>query len=141
MCALSVASQLDNDADLEWLMHFHIATDDLHLHFSSGLETKDSVLPRSAAYPTMSPGTGLFTMRDRKPKEFLTAFPGKWMETHMYDSKSTHDGTYAFAIPEDEGWGPMHNLIYVTNPCQANFINAAVVGDEVHHTTHCTCTY
>jgi hypothetical protein len=141
MCALSVASQLDNDADMEWLMHYHIAPEDLHLYFSPGLESKDSLLPRSVSFPNMSPGTGLFTTKSRKANEFVCAFPGKWMETHVYDRRSKQDGTYAFAIPEDDSWDPMHNLIYVTHPCQANFINDAVVGSEVHRTTHCTSVY
>ena len=34
-------------------------------------------------------------------------------------------------MPDNKKWGKMHNLVYVTHPCQANRINASVIGMEV----------
>jgi hypothetical protein len=130
ICALSVAIQLDATADLEWWMHYNIPSYDGHYHFENDVEKKESGVRTSSAFPDETPGTGLFTKTARKAKDFIVSFPGYWMESHVY---SEEDGSYGFTLPTDRDWGPMNDLIYVTHGgCQANFINAAVVGTEVH---------
>ena len=130
ICALSVAVQLDASADLEWWMHYNIPSVDSHYHFQADVETKVSGVKSSAEFPDENPGKGLFTKTARKTKDFIVSFPGYWMENHVFSDK---DGSYGFTLPRDGDWGPMHHLVYVTHKgCQANFMNAAVVGSEVH---------
>lgn len=109
-------------------MHYYVPKTDLHLHFADGLETKPSGVKKSRTCPNKDPGQGLYTTKARAANDFLCAFPGYWMEEHLFEARG--EG-YAFSIPKDKAWGPMHNLLYATHPCNANFINAAVVGDEV----------
>jgi hypothetical protein len=136
LCALSVASQLDVDADLEWWMRYQIPCETLHLYHEEGLEVKKSALPRSLSCPSADPGKGLFTKIKRKAGEVIVSFPGYWMEENVYGLGAGRRDHYAFSIPRGTGgWGAMHNLIYVTHPGQANYINAAKIGDEVP--THC----
>lgn len=137
MCALSVASQ-QTDGDLEWWMHYQIPQETLPLYYAKHLETKESSLPRSKSRPNQSPGDGLYTTKDRKKGEFICQFPGYWMEENVYGKQVAIDHHYAFSIPNTPAWGPMTNLIYVTHNCQANFINAAVIDEEVKR-IHASC--
>ena len=60
----------------------------------------------------------------------IIAFSGYWMEANVYGPHADIDKHYAFGIPNTGGWGPMHNLVYVTHECQANNINSATIGNE-----------
>ena len=126
--------------DLEWVMHYQIAANDTHLYFGADLTNKPSGVPSSKLLPNMEPGTGLFTEVPRKKNDLLCEFPGYWVERHMFGTKAHNDGHYAFSLSKDSGWDTMEELVYVTHTCQANFINSAIVGDEVllhHQATTC----
>ena len=144
MCALSLASQSEMGdkqmLDLEWVMHYQIACGDLHLHFTPGNKSKPSKVPASKKLPNMEAGTGLFTEVFRKKGDFLCAFPGYWVERHMFGPQAHKNGHYAFSPPKDSGWHAMEELVYVTHHCHANFINSAIVGGEVLlHNQATTC--
>ena len=131
MCAVHVAAQITPSADLEWWMHYSVNEDDLHLHYHEDLEIKESGVKRSMERPYLIPGQGLFTTQDRKKNEYICGFPGWWEELHLYDARTKIKDSYPFTVPDNKKWGKMHNLVYVTHPCQANRINAAVIGTEV----------
>jgi len=145
MCALSLASQSEKGdkqmRDLEWMMHYQIACGDLHLHFGADLKSKPSEVLAGKKLPNMDAGTGLFTEVFRKKGDFICAFPGYWVERHMFGPEAHKDGHYAFSLPKDSGWDTMEELVYVTHNCQANFINSAIVGEEVllHNQTTTCC--
>jgi len=137
MCALSVASQLDNDSDLEWWMHFQIPMQTLSMFFMDGLEERPSTLPPSKKHPNMQVGTGLFTTKARKKAEKVCSFPGYWMhaELQVECTAMAAGDSYPFSVHERNGWPAMHNLVYMTHPCQANYINAGKIQDQVHPPT------
>jgi hypothetical protein len=117
--------------DLEWMMHYQIPHENLHLHFFEGLESKESSLKRSKSFPSMRAGDGLFTTKNKKKGDLLCAFPGCWVEKKMWGQESTKPNRYAFTPPPGPEWIPMSGLVYATHNCQANLINSAVIGDEV----------
>jgi hypothetical protein len=139
-CVLSKLAQETANADLEWWMHYQIPHDTTELYFSKNLTSKASGLPRSKTFPNMDPGIGLFTDVARKEGDKIACFPGCWMTTRMYEemtptSRKKHKDNYAFRLPEGgtRQWPYETELVYMTHQCQANYINAAVVKDEVHH--------
>jgi hypothetical protein len=118
-------------------MHFQIGfhmVDDYH---QDNVEVKDSTVPRSANHPKVAVGRGLFAKTRFKKGDFVIDMPGYWMQSQLQDSvQANSKDSYSFSIPEDNGWGPMPNLVYATHTCQANFINAGVIDDVVSlHTT------
>jgi hypothetical protein len=120
-------------------MHYQIPQETVHLFFVPDVVAKASSLPASKSCPRQLPGDGLYTIKSRKKGEFICQFPGYWMEENVYGKQVAIDNHYAFGIPKGSDWGTMKNLIYVTHNCQANFINAAVIGEEVkciHARTH-----
>jgi hypothetical protein len=117
--------------DIEWMMHYQIPHENLHLHFFDGLESKGSSVAPSKTLPSLQAGTGLFTTKARKKGELLCAFPGCWVEKQMWGPESAKSDSYAFTPPPGPEWAPMSGLVYATFSCQANLINSAVIGNEV----------
>ena len=119
-------------------MHYQIALVDIHLFYQDDLEQRPSELVASESTPAHTPGKGLFTKVARKKGEFIVGFPGYWMESAVFGPAANNNGDYAFKLPKNGGWEGVHHLVYATHSCQANFINAAVVNDEVliHIRTH-----
>lgn len=131
MCALSLTAQTERYPDVEWWMHYQIPQCDLHLYFEVGVEVKDSQVRGSLTYPDVKAGKGLFAKDAYKKGALIVGFPGYWMEETVWGAENKEFRHYAFSVPSDTDWGPMHNLVYVTHSAQANYINAGVIGEEV----------
>ena len=137
MCTLFTASRYVENVDLEWLMHYQIPCLELEKFHSATLETKPSNLPRSTKNPSVDPRRGLFTTIVRKKGDLLCAFPGYWMNNDLCALQQNKEvDLYAFTPPSEQGWPQMPELVYATHPCQANFMNDGVIGEEVHKHTH-----
>jgi hypothetical protein len=130
LCALSVAAQTMG-ADPEWWMHYQIANEDIHMYHESTCEVKVSGLRGSVGRPDMHPGKGLFTTMDRTKDELIVAFPGYWMQRRVFGKQASLNDSYAFTPPSTHGWQALDDMVYVTHPSQANFINAGIIDNEV----------
>ena len=106
------------------------------MYYEKDVGVKKSTLPQSSKFPNTAVGKGLFTKIMRKKGEMIVGFPGYWMESNVYEEVPDNQERYAFELPTTGGWEGVHDLHYVTHACQANFINSALIGDEVHNHTH-----
>jgi hypothetical protein len=136
LCALSVASQADG-ADPEWWMHFQIPERELHMYHEATCNVDSSTLKGSKDNPGMNPGKGLFTLKARAKDEHILSFPGYWMQQAAFQKQAEMEVLYAFSVPPGGGWSAMNDLVYVTLPAQATFINSGIVNKEVIPITPC----
>lgn len=118
-------------------MHYQIPFEDAHRHHSKSVITMTSTLPDRPATRTqckIAAGQGLFAATDFKKDDFVVGFPGFWVHSQLADAPASAlkmKDSYNFTLPDDMGWGSMHKMVYATHKCQANYINAGVIGQEV----------
>lgn len=124
---------MDPNADAVWLMHYHVPREIVNNFHEDSCYTAASKLKRSEKFPDKDPGKGLFTKVYRNKGDVIVKFPGYWMEATVFHAMSKKDKPYAFVVPESDTWGNMTQLLYVTHKCQANYINAGIIEDEVTH--------
>ena len=136
--ALTTASLLEPTCSLEWIMHFQIARADVPLHWKPGLEVRPSDIKKSRLRPDLVVGFGLWTKADFNKDDLLCSFPGYWLhDEHAKEAVIRAKGqAYPFSLPvsPDYGWPAKFDLVYMSHSCDANFINAGRIGEEVHNT-------
>ena len=151
MCALLAASDTEKGEDLEWWVSFHVPETDAPGFWNSDLEVKQSEVVAFKGAPDA--GEGLFTKKYCAKDKKLCSFPGQWR--YSQESRTVTDaGKYVFELDQQWPKRARQLLLYVPYDCQANKVNAAVVGKQVllpvrfiEHTflgvllVHDLCTY
>ena len=133
MSALVKVAQLDPLCSLEWLMHYQIPVETLEMYWQDGLEKRDSQLAKSTLCPGMTIGKGLFTTMPIKKGALVCYFPGYWMhDEHAKQClKIAKGNSYAFSLPVDQDWPAVYDIVFMTHRCDANYINAGKIRDDV----------